>query len=354
MLVDYVIDVTSRPNNMRVSNVVGAMLDEASMVGDAQYMDAGAIPDEYTLEVLTLVGTVLGIKVTSASGKNPWDRTVSGFDIDAEGYFSDKLVPGVFIYFTGSTPPAVGDKSVIKVGSYGGAFINGGENAGDPSAAIRHRVNNEGTNPVTLCKARLLTQVLAAAKVTTHGSPIFISLRPYAVGAVEKTDADRRVVPYALKVVNVVRDAFFATSLDLQVDGVTLGAASIRNLTTDTLVSGVGLTVQTFASPYPYRIETGPLTGLEFVLHQQCEENDITNVLVFPSRYVQLAPDITGDPGVFALDDIDLGTIEAGSDAFYWSRIVVPDGANSISNPYPCNIYLEGTEDEAGSAGWDT
>jgi len=81
------------------------------------------------------------------------------------------------------------------------------------------------------------------------------------------------------------------------------------------------------------------------------------NILIFSPRYARIAPDVAGNPGAFVTSDITLtqsgesaGTIQPGGVAYYWEEIVVPEGANAESNPYPSNLFITGKQ--TGTAGW--
>ncbi len=51
---------------------------------------------------------------------------------------------------------------------------------------------------------------------------------------------------------------------------------------------------------------------------------------------------------LFESDEI---LLTAGGSAYFWVRALVVDGGNSSSNPYVCDVALEGTA--LSAAGWE-
>jgi hypothetical protein len=119
-----------------------------------------------------------------------------------------------------------------------------------------------------------------------------------------------------------------------------------------------GTGIKAVDPPYPYRVIDGPLTGLEFALDAGAANTNAANVLIFPSRYVQIADDIAGVEGTYGSTPVDLtetgestGVITSGGVAYFWARFLVPSSANNESNPYPCNIALSASQ--SSGAGWE-
>jgi hypothetical protein len=290
------------------------------------------------------------ITVGTLAPNNPYKgRVVTGVILDgATGYTN--IVPGIIVIFASATANA--DATTVFVGLYNGTFDAFGAGAGVPSASTRHQVLNDGLGAVSNAVAKLLSQAVLYRKT---GSGVFNYIRPFADGATEKTNpGSTRVQPYNVGVVNV-SGAGSAKVCDLQVDGVTLGSNSILDLSTGALVSGSGL--KAISPGYAYRIQTGVLVGLEFAIDASVANGDVGNVLIFNSRYVQIAPDVAGAPGTWGTANVTLtqagqasGVIQPGGAAYYHSRILVPSGASSESNPFPGEIALQGTE--TGSANW--
>lgn len=332
-------------SSVRHTNTGGTMLTSSADNGTGE-----ALADEYTLTASAVAGGTGTITVGTQSPNNPYKaRVVTGVALDGATIYKN-IIPGVNLVFSATT--ANGNASSVFVGVYLGTFDAFGGGAGVPSAGTRHQVENTGTGAVSNGVAKLLTQAVLYKKTGT----VFNYTRPFADGATEKTagGGSNRVMPYALSIAGVA-GAGGAKTANLLVDGVVLGAASILDLSTGASVSGTGL--KAIAPAYAYRIQTGPLTGLEFALDATCADGDVANVLIFPSRYVQIAPDVAGAAGTYGTANVTLteagqaaGVIQPAGVAYYWTRILVPSGASSESNPYPANVALSGTE--TGAAGW--
>lgn len=331
---------------VRATNVTGTPVDSATPSGSGELI-AGV----YTLTLSSVSSGTGTVTVTTQSLNNPYNgRVKSGVALDGATERID-IIPGVSLIFNSGA--ANSDVATINVGSYLGIFDSFGAGAGVPSSGVRHRVKNDGDGTVTSAVAKLLTQAISFKKTGT----VFDYIAAFAEDATEKQagGGSAQVVPYALKVVNVSGSGASKVA-DLQVDGVTLDTDYVLDITTGDLQDGTALKAITPA--YPYRIVDGPLEGLEFAISSLCAENDICNVLIFNSRYVQIAPDVGGSEGTYGTADVDLtesgqatGTITSMQYAYYWVRILVPQGASSESNPYPSSVALQATE--SGKAGWD-
>lgn len=312
--------------------------------------DGELIADEYTITFSAVGGGTATVTVVTSSPNNPYNgRVKTGVAIDGSTLVKN-VIPGLsFVFSAGS---ANGNIATILAGIYLGVFDSAGVDAGVPSAGVRHQVTNSGSGAVSDAKATLVTQAIQVYKT----GQVFDYIKTYADGATEKVTGggSTKTIPYALKVIAVSGSGSSKVGT-LQVDGVTLGAASILDLTTGASVSGTGL--KCISPGYGYRILTGPLAGLEFALSSLVATNDIANVLIFPTRFIQIAPDVAGSEGTYALTDVVLtqagqsaGVIQAGQVAYYWVRVLVPLGGNAESNPYPSNVTLEASE--TVSAGW--
>jgi hypothetical protein len=330
---------------VRATNTSGAMI-----VSVAENPTGELIADEYALALDTVAGGTGRITVVTSSPNNPYNgRIVNGVPLDGVTPVKT-IVPGLSIVF--SAGGANGNASTVFAGLYLGVFDAFGVEAGVPSDGVRHKVTNNGTGAVSDAKALLLTEAVQVKKVGT----VFDFVAPFADGATVKVlgGGSNRIKPYALKTVNVA-GAGAGKTADLQVDGVTVAADFIMDLTTGTLHSGVGL--KAISPGYKYRFVDGPLEGLEFSLSSLCATNDIANVLIFPAAFTQIAPDVAGVAGAYAAVEVPLtqvgqaaGVIQPAQDAYYWERTLVPLGGNAESNPYPANIALQASE--TGAADW--
>ena len=307
-----------------------------------------AIADVYTITMSAVSAGTGTATVETASPNNPYKgRVVTGVALDGATLVKN-VIPGLNLVFSSGT--ANTNVSVVKLGAYEGSFdASGTGNA--PTAGVRHRVTNTGSTDLSGARARLLTQSILYRKT---GNAL-AAVRPFAELATEKlATGTSRIAPYAIKTVSVSGSGGSKIA-SVQVDDVTLPADSVLDLVTGTLVSGVGL--KAVGTSNWYRIQDGPLETLEFCISPLCANNDVGNVLIFPARYLQIAPDVAGSAGTYGTADVVLtdaagvsGVLGASGVAYYWTRVFIGFGANSESNPYPMAVALEGNE--TGSANW--
>jgi hypothetical protein len=326
----------------RFDNLTGTLIFSAAPSNTGE-----VIPDLYTLSIASVGGGNGDITVQTGTNSNPYKgRVVTNVPLDSTTPVLN-VIPGMSLVF--SSAAAESDDAEVEYGTPWGTFNSFGVTAGDPSDGIRHQVENDSSVAVSDAKAKLLTQAVLVKKTGQALSHV----GPFADNAVEKVSGDR-TMPYALKIVNTSGSGAGKIA-DLQVDGVTLGANTVREISTGDLMDGIGL--KAVSPNYYYEIVTGPLDGLVFALHASCVNNDIGNVLIFPSRNIQIAPDVSGVEGTYGTADVNLtetgeatGTITAGGFAYFWMRVLVPPGASSESNPHPGNVCIEGIE--TSDAGW--
>lgn len=330
-------------SNVRGSNTSGTPLTSAVLNDSGQ-----EISDTYTLTISARSGST-GTVTVGASANNPYNaRVITGVTMDSSTVILN-VIPGVSIVF--ATGAANSNVATIVVGNPYGAFDASGVDAGVPTDGVQHRVLNSGTSSVSNSKARLLTQAIQV-KIT---GKVFDYLQVFADGATEKIagGGSTRTIPYEMTISGVSGSGPTKVAT-LSKDGVALGSV-ILDMTTGSTVSGTGL--KALGSTYPYAVLSGPLEGLIFSIDPACANSDEANVLIFPSRYVQIASDVAGAEGTYGTSDVDLtttgqatGVITASGVAYYWSRFVVPASADNESNPYPCEIALSVSESSA--AGW--
>lgn len=335
---------TYTASGVRGSNTVGTPVLSAVLLGTEE-----EISDNYVLTVSARVGGT-GTVTVSASANNPFKgKVVTLVPFDGVTVVST-VVPGVGIVFNATGADL--NTADVKIGDYQGTFDASGAGAGVPTVGKKHRVLNNGASSVTGSIALLLSQAVWTRKI----GRVFEYAKPFAEGATEKVagGGSNRTMPYLMTIAGVV-GVGAAKTANLLVDGVLLGAASILDLTTGTAVSGTGL--KAVSPAYGYKIITGLLAGVEFALHADVVNANSANILIFPSRYVQIAPDSGGVAGTYGVVSVSLtqagqaiGVINAAGFADYWVRLLVPQSANNESNPYPCNVALQANV--SSGAGW--
>jgi hypothetical protein len=332
-------------SSVQGENTTGTPIVSAALDGTGE-----EISDLYTLTVSARSGGT-GTVTVAASANNPFNgRVKTGVNFDDTTEYNN-IVPGVAIIFDNAG--VNGDAAEITIGSPYGAFDASGVGAGVPTAGVRHRVLNDGTSNVTDSKARLLTQAIQVL-ITNR---VFAFINPFADGATEKTagGGSDRIMPYAMTI-SAVSGSGMSKVATLSVDGVAFAADTLLDLTTGLTHSGVG--IKAIGSSYPYQVVDGPLEGLVFALDAGVANSDEANVLIFPSRYVQIAKDVAGVEGTYGTSDVDLteagqatGVITPSGVAYYWTRFLVPAASNNESNPYPTNVALSASLSTA--AGWE-
>ncbi len=332
-------------SGIRSANTTGTPLTSAVLTGTGEELS-----DDYTFEVSGRTGGTGTVTVSASSKNNPYDGIVkTGVNFNGSTTYKD-IIPGVTLVF--ATAGANGDDAIIHVGDYKGSFDASGVGAGVPTAGTRHRVTNDGIDDVVDCKASLLPMAIHIDKT----GRVFEAVGPFASDATEKVagGGSTRTMPYELSI-SGISGSGSSKIATLSIDGSAVPAGHLLDLTLGTTHSGTG--IKAISPGYYYKFVDGPLEGMMFALDAACANTDTANILIFPSRYVQIAPDVSGVAGTYATTDVDLtesgeatGVITASGVAYYWFRLLVPSSAGNSSNPYPCNVALKASSAEA--AGW--
>jgi hypothetical protein len=321
----------------RLTNTVGT-----PVVSVAANDDGGAIADVYTLTFESSdPGVDATVKVAAGSPNNPnIDQTGKVVDLDATTAY-DNIIRGVDIVFDDDVGFLDTWTAQIRVGLSFGTVQAFGTIV--PSTSRKIRVYNTGDEEGQNCKAELVNIVKHWAKV----GKVFERVFPFAENATEKLTGDS-VSPYAITVENVTGSGA-AKTMDVLVDGAPVNVENLTDLTTGTS-EGIGVVDR-------YRITSGDLEDVTFLLSQDAVNDDEANILIFDKRFMQIAPDTAGSPGTFGTADVDLtetgeatGVITAAGFADFHVRVLVNDGANSSSNPHPLDVRISGETSE--SANW--
>lgn len=332
---------------VRKTNDTGTPVDSAVSNGDGR-----AIADVYSLDFNSVTpGVSADVTVSASSPNNPYHGQTHTVDLDGVTEHKE-VIPGVTLVFDDAGGFGNSWAATINVGEFLGTFDAFGGGAGVPSAGVRHRVLNDGTGAVSDAKGTLLPLVKWVKMI---GEPIS-AIRNFAEGAVEKQagGGSARIMPYVLTV-DTVAGAGVSKTCTVKIDGVAFPASSLRDLSTGVAQSGA--LVKAVNPGHFYRVILGDLTGLEFAISADVSDGDEANILIFDSRFIQIAPDVAGVAGTWGTADVTLtqsgqsaGVIQPTGVAYYWRRVLVPSGGNAESNPYPGDIALKGTE--TGAAGW--
>jgi hypothetical protein len=324
-------------SNARVTNTSGTLINSFTDPQDGQ-----AIADEYTLTLSGVSGGTGTITVDTLSDTNPYKGLVKTLvPLDSTTARKD-IVPGLSIIFQSGA--SNGNTASVKVGVFGGEYLN---DSSTQSSGTRHRVYNNGINPVSSVLVRLITQAVRVKPVANAQDLVFFETKEFADGATEKADVDGKIGAYVFAISNVSGSGAGKTA-DLSLDGASISGI-LEDLVDSSTVSGVGLKADGIN---PYKFLSGPLTGFEFMLSPDCVNGATSRVLIFSSRFVQIAPDVAGVAGTYGLVDVDLGEIAAGGYGYYWTRYNISIASNAVSNPHPSNVAIQGTEAEGDSADW--
>lgn len=331
--------------SVRGSNDVGTVVVSAALSGTGE-----ELADEYNLIVSARAGALGTVTISALSSNNPYHgRVTANVDFDDVTANIDVL-PGTSIIFDNAAIDA--DEATIEVGVYHGTIDASGVGAGVPTGATRHRVTNNGANAVSDAEARLLNQAIHIDKT----GRVFALVAPFAENSTEKIagGGSNRVMPYSFEVI-AVTGVGATLEADIEMDGAAVGVDFIQDLSDSTLNDGTGL--KALDPPHLYQFVDGPLEGVIFAISADVVNGDTANILIFPSRYVQIAADAAGTPGTYGITDVNLtqvgeatGVILAAGVAYYWTRILVPASANNESNPYPGNVAIQASESQ--DAGW--
>jgi hypothetical protein len=307
-------------------------------------LDGLVLSDDYTLAFTDVVaGTSATVTVTTPYAANPYNGNSRSVDLDGTTEYDD-VVPGVTLVFSSSLSFTSSWTVTVRVGVPFGLMNAFPPDSGEASSEVRLQVENTGAEDGADCSVRLLP----VAKRYIKTGIVFAAVRPFAEGATEKTSSGV-VSPYAMTVLNVAGSGS-AKTMDLEVDG---AVVDVENLTDGDAGTSEGLNVIDY-----YRITDGDLEGVEFKLSEDAVNADEENLLIFSAIFQEIAPDTDGLPGDWGTTDVALteedqeeGTITAGGVAYFHIRLAVGEFGNTLSNPYPCCVAIEGSALLA--AGWE-
>lgn len=331
------VDMATRKTNTSGTPLVSATAND----------DGRAIADTYALTFTSVVAsTSATVKTLPGFGKNPYlDQTGVSVLLDGTTVY-DNIIGGVDLVFSASGSFSGTWTAQVRVGLSFGELNAFAPDAGVPTDSRRIQVTNTGADVGSSCKARLIT---VAKRFATIGT-VFERTRPFAESATETQESDGKITALVATVANVAGSGSSKT-MDLSIDG---DLITCVNLTTLETVESTDLNVTDY-----YEISDGDLESLVFILSEDAVNGDTERILIFEPRFTQIAPDLSGAPGTWGTSDVDLtetgqstGGITASGLAYFHTRLIVPESGNTKSNPYPCNVALEGSD--AGGAGWSS
>lgn len=329
-------------SNLRWSNTV-PLDDVDDPIIDVAFNNSGeAIADIYDISYISvdvLTHTAVA-RVMTQSPNNPY-RNLSGAAVAIDGTTLHKdLIGGLTIRFSASGSFSATWATRIYVGQWLATKAAYGVGAGVPGTPVQHKVVNTDMGAAADCFAQFANMAILYEKT----ADVFLMIEPFAVGSTEKITGGS-TAPYAVTVSAVV-----GSTASIRVDGL---AVNVKNL--ENSVTGLS-NLLNFTDRY--QITSGGLNGLIFKLDPAINTSAVSNVLIFPPRHAQIAPDVDGQPGTWGVTPVQLthtgeaaGVIPSGENAFYWLREIVAENASSLSNPYPIMVELVGLE--TGAALWN-
>jgi hypothetical protein len=317
-------------SDVRSTNDVGTLLVSATNT-----LTGEDISDDYGLTI----GAIAGGHGTVVVAANPDNilhngRNVAGVALDGVTQYTN-IINGVTLVF--SALAVNGDSSTVHVGYFAGPVDAFGVGAGTPVAVLRHKVHNPDPTSVSGTVATITPEIDLVKKV---GS-VFNKVSHYAPGATYKPfgGGSDQVNPYVI-LITALAGAGPTKTVSFTIDGALAAADSIRRVADGSTHDSTGIKA---VAGEIYEFITGNLTGFMFSIDPAVLMADRANVMVFPARFMQITADVAGvaDGAGWGTDDVDVtqagqltGTILAAGDGYYWSRVVVPPGANSESDPF--------------------
>lgn len=310
-----------------------------------------AIPGVYNLTFASVIaGTSATVTVTPTRSKNPYARN-KAVSLDSTTVYND-VIGGVSLVFSNSGSFTGSWTAQVRIGYDHGNLNSYLPDSATPGTQRRIRVVNTGADTAEDCHATLRlngTDLSSLVISYVKTGTVFTRIREFAEAATMKLTGTH-CEPYLFEVSSVSGSGSSKT-MTVKIDTATF---NVQNLTTGGTGTSTGLNVNDF-----YEITSGGCIGVQFRLSSAAVNSDAVNVLIFDSRFVQIAPDLDGAPGNWGTDDVVLtedgleeGQISASGFAYYWERPLVPTGSASDSNPYPMSAALVGTVGTA--AGWSS
>lgn len=288
-------------------------------------------------------GTSGNVFVLTSSPDNPYRNTTGrAVNLDGETVYRD-LVGGLDITFSDDPGFSTNWVAEIRVGHSFGAVAAYGTTAGLATDSRRIRVRNPDPDAAQNVRA----VVTRHAKLFPTAGIVFEKLLDFAASAVEKITGGQ-VQPYSVTVENKT-GSDETTTADIKFDG------ALVNVVDQDGMAGTSAALTVVDT---YTITDGDLEGVEFQLSQAITNGSTANILIFNSRFTQIAPDLGGAPGDWGTADVAItsdpeaeGTIAAGGFGFFHVRVLAPSGSVSGSNPYICDAQI--IAETSSPAGWD-
>ncbi len=327
MSADLIIRAGSAPTDP-VANVQTRFVNTTNLpILSLSYLDNGrAIADTYTL-AFTKTGAVVTMTI-DCNVKNPY-RDMVGKTVTCDGVaVNSTQLPGLGLVLAAGTDTGWAAKVTVSqimdaAGLVTPAFGFGVVEAGVATTGVQLACCNVGDAPAQNCKIYSLPGGyyygtncdMIVKKISAHTNP-----------------ARHKLAVTATKVITFTNWGTDSGSgkkkVDILVDGVSAVVGALLD----------GSTVYQYGSANGYVDANDCFIGQFIILQDTVADPTAVSVTMKLTSdaftWTQFAPDVSGSPGTYAYQDLDLtqsgqpaGTIMNGSYAKFWARKVLPDAA---------------------------
>lgn len=331
------VDMRSRFTNSTGTPLVSAVANESGQAIAGNYI--------VTFEDVT-PGDVATVSVQTSSPDNPYktseERPAVEVQLDGETVYRN-IIGGVGLIFNDDEDFDETWQFQIRIGYSFGPVAAFGSSAGQATDPRKIRVRNDDEEEAAQNVRAVLSKHV---KHFLKTGIVFEKVYDFASGATERNTSGQ-IQPYAVTVENKTGTGSGITA-DIKFDS---ELVNVRDQ------DGNESTSEDLTVVDVYTIADGDLEGVVFQLSQSILNTATANILIFNSRFTQIAPDVGGAPGDWGTADVfitsegeDEGVIAADSFSFYHVRLLAPDGSTSKSNPYICDVQI--LAETSDSAGW--
>ena len=320
--------------DFRVENTLGSLLEEASCEWLRQGRDLGGTI-ELSIKPGSLSGSTCTIVTTADHPTHPRSYpTDDEFVVSLDGVTAyTNIVPDVSLVFADESVVGTAESWTADVvtGDYLGSYQDDnpdGATPGDPVYTERLAAENEGSDLKT--DVYIVIEKPVCLLWPKAGTGILQSIRCATDEPVEKEDpGDGQTLPYKFTTANLNGGT---NRIDILVDGVKI--TTVRDLNVSPTTTSDSLQLLRGGR---YRVESGGLTGLEFVIHASAANSDTCNVVIWDRRCIQIAPDVGGSAGTYQTTDLLLGNLAVAAAEHFHIQVDANVGSGA-KNPLQISL----------------
>lgn len=322
--------------DVRFENTLGTMLKTASCEWLRRGEDiAGTVT--ISIKTGTLSGDNATVIVTADHPTHPRSYpTDDEFAVVMDGATAyTTIVPDCSIVFNDATSSGTAETwtSTVTLGDYLGSYQDDNPDGVPPGAPVyteRLAAKNEGSDLKT--DVYVVIEKPPVLLWRKAGTGLLLSIRAATDEPVEKADpGDGQTLPYKFSAANYNAGT---NRIDILVDGVSITTVRYLDVSPTTTSDSLQL-----LRGGRYRIESGDLTGLEFVVHASAANSDTCNVIVWDRRCIQIAPDSGGSAGTYQSTDLLLGDLAVSASEHFHIRVDANVGSGA-KNPLQIGLGL--------------